>query len=80
MALREVAPLLKLDWRWGFVATTLAPVRGGGEFAVGREQTKLPVLGRWQAQNKNKNVNNSSIIETTCLLREFLFGFGNKIV
>jgi hypothetical protein len=29
-----VAPLLKLDWRWGFVATALAPVRGGGEFAV----------------------------------------------
>ena len=32
----KVAPLLKLDWRWGFVATALAPVRGGGAFGVGR--------------------------------------------
>ena len=24
-----MAPLLKLDWRWGFVATALTPVRGG---------------------------------------------------
>ena len=25
----KVVPLLKLDWRWGFVATALAPVRWG---------------------------------------------------
>ena len=29
-----MAPLLKLDWRWGFVATALAPVRGAGELDV----------------------------------------------
>ena len=33
----DVAPLLKLDWRWGFVATALAPVRRG-EFTVVQPQ------------------------------------------
>ena len=37
----KVVPLLKLDWRWGFVATALAPVGGGSLYILTKKILSL---------------------------------------